>query len=291
MPPLVTKFPHPRSPIAGPKEPLPLSLLNDFLYCPRRAALKVVEGWREANAHTDRGDIVHEHSDLAGYECKSQNAECKITLWRALPVWSERLGLNGKCDIVEAMEAGSRRRDGGGRRTDAGYQLPEGGYRDPDAGGGRADGGEERRGAEGPTVNEMSLLPVEFKLGKRRRWDNDDAQLCAQALCLEEMFGVPVPRGAVFHADSKRRREVEFTAELRALTEAAIAGLHALLGNAEGSATADQRSTSNRQAPSLPPAQYKPACQECSLYDICLPRATAGDGRPERLARQLFETS
>ena len=44
-------------------ETLPLSLLNDFLYCPRRAALKIVEGWRSANEHTARGDIVHEHAD------------------------------------------------------------------------------------------------------------------------------------------------------------------------------------------------------------------------------------
>ena len=47
-------------------EALPLSLLNDLLYCPRRAALKAVEGWREANVHTVRGDIVHEHADLPG---------------------------------------------------------------------------------------------------------------------------------------------------------------------------------------------------------------------------------
>ncbi len=78
-------------------EPLPLSLLNDYLYCPRRAALKVVEGWREANAHTERGDIAHEHADLPGYEVAKG-----VTLLRALPVWSERLGLSGKCDIVEA---------------------------------------------------------------------------------------------------------------------------------------------------------------------------------------------
>lgn len=234
-----------RSDPASP-DPLPLSLLNDFLYCPRRAALKVVEGWREANVHTDRGDIVHEHSDLAGYEVAKGTL-----LWRALPVWSDRLGLNGKCDIVEVEPA----------------QAAKG---------------------EGERAN--VLFPVEFKLGKRRRWENDDAQLCAQALCLEEMFGVPVPRGAVFHADSKRRREVEFTPELRALTEQAIAGLHALLGNVGNPATGGQCSTSNAQAVPLPPAQYRPACQECSLYDICLPRATAGDGRPERLARQLFET-
>ena len=139
------------------REPLALSLLNDFLYCPRRAALKVVEGWRSANQHTARGDIVHEHADLRGYEVVQG-----VKLLRALPVFSDRLGLNGKCDIVE--------------------QRPDG-----------------------------SLFPVEFKVGKRRQWENDDAQLCAQALCLEEMFQTTIPRGAIFHADSKRRRDIEFT--------------------------------------------------------------------------------
>ena len=255
-------------------EPLPLSLLNDFLYCPRRAALKVVEGWREANVHTDRGDIVHEHSDLAGYEVAKGTL-----LWRALPVWSERLGLNGKCDIVE-VEPAQRTKSEGARAKGEGErakgQAGSSGFAGPT---GQAHGGRPK-----------ALFPVEFKLGKRRRWENDDAQLCAQALCLEDMFGVPVPRGAIFHADSKRRREVEFTPELRALTEQAIACLHALLGNAEGPATGGQHATANALPAPLPPAQYKPACQECSLYDICLPRATAGDGRPERLARQLFET-
>jgi len=144
---------------------IPLSALNHYLFCPRRAALIHVEGVFIDNHHTLRGDIVHEHADLAGCEVVKG-----VTLLRALPVWSERLGLNGKCDIVEQ----------------------------------RADG---------------TLVPVEFKLGKRRQWQNDDAQLCAQALCLEEMFGVTIPRGAVFHANSKRRRDVEFTPELRLLTE------------------------------------------------------------------------
>ena len=88
-------------------EALPLSLLNDLLYCPRRAALKAVEGWRSANEHTVRGDILHEHADLAGYEVAKG-----VTLLRALPVWSDRLGLSGKCDVVEAWEgkAESRKR-------------------------------------------------------------------------------------------------------------------------------------------------------------------------------------
>ena len=73
------------------------------------------------------------------------------------------------------------------------------------------------------------LKPVEFKLGKRRQWDNDDAQLCAQALCLEEMFNTTVPHGAIFHADSKRRREVNFTPELRAFTTQAVEALQQLV--------------------------------------------------------------
>ena len=220
-------------------ESLPLSLLNDYLYCPRRAALKVVEGWRAANEHTERGDIVHEHSDLPGSEVVKG-----VTLLRALPVFSERLGLSGKCDIVEVHPPPTPQSE---------LRLPQ------------------------------SFLPVEFKLGKRRKWVNDDVQLCAQALRLEEMFGAPVPRGAVFHADSKRRREVEFTAELRATTEEAAHQRHALLCPSEIS---DLRS----EIPRLPPAVFKPACEECSLFDICLPRATGPENRAAHLARLLFET-
>jgi len=238
----VTPIENPKSEIANPgeREALPLSLLNDHLYCPRRAALKVVEGWREANVHTERGDIVHEHSDLPGYEVAKG-----VLLWRALPVWSERLGLNGKCDVVEV-------------ETDPTANLK-------------------------PQIpNLKSLKPVEFKVGKRRQFENDDAQLCAQGLCLEEMFGVAVPRGAVFHADSKRRREVEFTPALRQVTEQAVAALRALLGD---SAFRVPRSA----LPSLPPAVFKPACEHCSLYDICLPQVTSQPERTGRLARQLFE--
>lgn len=200
------------------REVLPLSLLNDFLYCGRRAALKLLEGWRSGNHHTHRGDIIHEHSDLAGFEVVKG-----VTLLRALPVWSDRLGLSGRCDIVE---------------------------RHPDG----------------------VLFPVEFKLGKRRQWENDDVQLCAQALCLEEMFHMAVPRGAIFHADSKRRREIELTPVLRQRTEDAVCGLRALL-----------------QSGQVMPASYREACEECSLYSMCIPRATGDAGRAARLARQLFQ--
>jgi len=225
---------------ANAPEPLPLSLLNDLLYCPRRAALKVVEGWRAANANTARGDILHEHADLPGYEVAKG-----VTVLRALPVWSDRLGLSGKCDVVEAREG----------KVESRKQKAE-------------------IESEPPYVGSYaSLVPVEYKKGKRRQFENDDAQVCAQGLCLEEMFGVTVERGAVFHAASKRRREVEFTAELRKLTEDAIAELHRLAASG-----------------SVPAAVFKPACEECSLYEICVPQVTSQPAGLERAAKRLFET-
>jgi len=204
----------------NPPDPIPLSLLNDFLYCQRRAALKAIEGWRGTNEHTVVGDSVHEQADVSGYETVKG-----VTLLRALPVWSDQLGLNGKCDIVE---------------------------RHPDG----------------------SLVPVEFKKGKRRKFDNDDAQLCAQALCLEEMFGLDIPKGAIFHARSKRRREVEFTEDLRRLTEQAIEAMHRLI-----------------EAEAVPQAVHKPQCSECSLFDHCLPEITSAPPTLARAYRAVFDTT
>ena len=228
-------------------EPLPLSLLNDYLYCPRRAGLKTVEGYREENMHTVLGDAAHEHADLPGYEVAKG-----VLVWRALPVFSDRLGLSGKCDIVEAsFPSPPASRSSIPHLPSAISHLPT-------------------PNSQLPAPS--SLVPVEYKKGKRRQFENDDAQLCAQGLCLEEMFGISVERGAVFHAASKRRRDVVFTTELRASTEQAIAELHQLAGSG-----------------TVPPAEYRPACTECSLFEICLPKATGGDARIEREARRLYE--
>jgi hypothetical protein len=80
----------------------------------------------------------------------------------------------------------------------------------------------------------------------------------------------------------KRRREVEFTAELRTLTEEAIAELHRLV---RGFQITELRF----EMPALPAAVFKPACEECSLYEICLPRVTGASGVVARAARRLFE--
>ena len=134
-------------------EPIPISSLNHFAYCPRRCALIHIEAQFVDNIHTQRGNAEHERVDRVAFETTSDAARIEY----ALPVWSNRLGLIGKCDVVEF----------------------------------HADG---------------LVYPVEYKHGPRRRWLNDDLQVGAQALCLEEMMGRPVTRAAIFHHSSRRRR-------------------------------------------------------------------------------------
>jgi len=103
---------------------------------------------------------------------------------------------------------------------------------------------------------EGELTPVEYKRGRKGRWSNDQIQLCAQAMCLEERTGQPVRQGAIFYWRSRRRVVVEFTPELRACTEAAAARAFALL-------------EAGRMPP---PLDQRARCHDCSLEGICLPR-------------------
>jgi CRISPR-associated exonuclease Cas4 len=101
-------------------------------------------------------------------------------------------------------------------------------------------------------------VPVEYKQGRRGQWMNDHAQLCAQALCLEEMTGKTIARGALFYFGDRRREEVILTPELRATTRALIHAMRYALALGE-----------------LPPHTDQPArCKGCSLVDICLPTET-----------------
>ncbi len=183
-------------------EPVPISALNQMLFCPRRCALMHVEGIWVENEHTVMGTLLHDNVDRRGYE-----TACGVTLLRALPLRSDRYGLSGRADIVE--------------------------------------------------IHDGTYAPVEYKKGRRRRFDNDDVQLCAQALCLEEMFACEVPVGYVFHAASKRRREVIFDWKLRAQTIDTIDRVRELLASGE-----------------TPAAVLLPRCDGCSLRGICMPEIT-----------------
>lgn len=101
------------------------------------------------------------------------------------------------------------------------------------------------------------LYPVEYKRGKRGEWDNDELQVCAQALCLEEMTGQIIKQGYVYYAQSHQRQLVEISEGLR---EEAIATISAIINLF--------------QTDRIPPAVYSKRCRGCSLERQCLPQAT-----------------
>ena len=139
---------------------------------------------------------------------------------RGLLLRSLRLGLAGKADTVELH---------------------------PDAAGVPVPGVEGR----------FRLFPVEYKRGKPKEHRADEVQLCAQALCLEEMLGTTIPEGALFYGTTRRRLPVPFDGELRALTEDAARRYHALITSGI-----------------TPHARREPKCESCSLLPLCRPDAT-----------------
>ncbi|MDE0146557.1 MAG: CRISPR-associated protein Cas4 [Nitrospira sp.] len=114
--------------------------------------------------------------------------------------------------------------------------------------------------------------PVEYKYGPRRQREDDDLQLCAQAMCLEEMTGQTVPCGAIFHHKSRRRREVLFTYNLRTQVEETVATIRALLASKR-----------------LPSPVNDRRCEKCSLKEACMPQVLEEPGREKRLLGDLFE--
>jgi CRISPR-associated exonuclease Cas4 len=200
-------------------DPINVSALNQYSYCPRRCALIYLENEFSDNVHTARGHAEHEKVDRAAHATSRDGARIEY----ALPIWSERLGLIGKCDVVEFWPDGT-------------------------------------------------IYPVEYKHGARKQRENDDLQLAAQALCLEEMCGRPVERGAVFHAKSKRRREVIIDAAIRARLAQVVENIKATLS-----------------ANKLPSPVNDERCAECSMRDICQPEVLARLGHDHSFLIELFD--
>ncbi len=198
-------------------DPIPISALEHYAYCPRQCALIHVEQVWSENLYTMRGHDVHEQvhddssHDLAG-----------VRLERSLPIWCRRLNLTGKGDLVEFHDS-----------------IP---------------------------------YPVEYKSGHQRKGNPETTQLCAQAICLEEMFGVSVPKGAIFWHGSRERREIVFSDAMRRQVQEVATAVGDML--------------EKRIVPS--PVNDK-RCEDCSLRESCLPDVVADKGRSRKMARELFE--
>lgn len=122
---------------------------------------------------------------------------------------------------------------------------------------GKADMVEFHAGKDGESVP----FPVEYKRGKEKPDNRDKVQLCAQALCLEEITGKAVEKGALFYGKTRRRCDVAFDQALREETIALIAKLREML-----------------RSGITPRAVYSKKCDTCSLNDLCLPKSLARGG-------------
>lgn len=200
-------------------DPIMLSALEHYVYCPRQCALIHIEQVWDENLYTTRGQIVHRNVDEPSLHLREG-----VEYERAMPLWSEELHLVGKADLVEF--------DG---------QTP---------------------------------YPVEYKSGRKRRGDSEKIQLCAQALCLEEMLRVEVPRGALFWHASRERMEVVFTDALRQRTKEIALAAWRLINSGE-----------------VPPAVLDKRCDNCSMRHSCLPEATADQGKIKRAYQELYRVN
>ena len=155
---------------------------------------------------------------------------------RGLRVFSPNLGLSGACDVVEF-----------------------------------------RRGSGVPLAGREGLwqaYPVEYKRGSPKADSCDALQLCAQAMCLEEMLCCPIPQGALFYGQPRRRLPVEFTEVLRQQVEDMVSEMHQ-----------DYR---RGYTPKVKPSK---ACNACSLKELCIPRLMRTRTAAEYLRHALEEQS
>lgn len=156
----------------------------------------------------------------------------RVRTVNGLPLRSLRLGLSGKADAVEFHREGD---DGSG---DASVWRP---------------------------------FPVEYKRGKPKQNDCDLVQLCAQALCLEEMLEVAVPEGALYYGKPRRRLAVVFDDLLREKTREAARRLHELISSGR-----------------TPQARYEKKCESCSMLSVCMPKITGSRRSVQRYMAKVL---
>lgn len=137
---------------------------------------------------------------------------------------------------------------------------------------GKADVVEFHGGSE--TGAEPRVIPVEYKRGKPKKDGSDSVQICAQALCLEEMLHVSIPTGALFYGVVRRRTEVVFDHSLRERTETSAARLHAMIA-----------------AGITPRAERQAKCDGCSLLHLCLPGSLASRHSASRYVERSLSRS
>ena len=218
-----------------------ISALQHFLFCKRQCALIHIEHKWAENRFTASGKTLHERVDAAKSETRKTLRQAT-----ALRLVSRRLGITGIADMVEFHLEDSPLNENGD--VIAASISGIGGYWRP--------------------------FPVEYKRGKPKSHRADEVQLCAQAICLEEMLSVRIPAGALFYGEPRRRTDVVFDEDLRLLTETTAKGLHDLV----------------RSGVTPPPSCGK-WCGSCSLAQECQPEIASSRSARAWIDKSIREIS
>jgi CRISPR-associated exonuclease Cas4 len=232
---------------------LPISALQHLLFCERQCALIHVERLWAKNRFTVEGQHLHKKAH-GGREERRGNVRVVRRLW----VRSLRLGLVGQADVVEFELA-----DGTEVKRTVPFSFADSGKL------GQSPNADSEKLGQSPTL--VRITPIEYKRGRPKRNDSDRVQLCAQALCLEEMLDARIGSGALFYGQRQRRTQVAFDEALRARTEVAAARLHTMIAANE-----------------TPPAVRAKKCDTCSLLPLCLPEVTQVSRSASRFCGRQF---
>ncbi|QGQ25747.1 CRISPR-associated protein Cas4 [Gimesia benthica] len=221
---------------------VPISALQHLIFCPRQCALIHLERLWADNQWTAEGHLLHKRAESG----KSTTRD-GIRITRDLPLHSLKYGLIGKADIIEWHPP-----------SDLESQAVKGTLK------------EVIHQYRTRSLADWTILPIEYKRGQPKQNDSDRVQLCAQALCLEEMLHVSISKGLLFYGKKQHRYEVVLDESLRQTTIDTIQQMHDLI-------------TSGR----TPQAEFGPKCQSCSLYDLCLPQSFQQNSVSQWLNQQV----
>ena len=202
---------------------LMLSGIQHYRFCPRQWALIHLDQQWEDNRLTIEGQLLHKHVDDPFYRQKCGD---HIAL-RSVNIASRELGLYGITDVIELTPSDDET-DTISHPKYPGYWIP---------------------------------VPVEYKHGKPKLHEEDEVQLVAQAMCLEEMYSINIASGAFYYAEIRHRVEIEITPRLRNIVMECAREMHEIFRNRR-----------------IPGVSVGKSCNKCSLIDICIPQInTCGD--------------
>jgi len=123
--------------------------------------------------------------------------------------------------------------------------------------------------------NENNMpYPIEYKRGRPKVKNMDEIQLCAEAMCIEEMIGVRLNEGALFYGKTRRRKTIIFNDELRTQTKNAAKRLHELISKG-----------------TTPSPIYTQKCRRCSFYDLCKPKFFSKKHNVEQYIKRMLTKS